>query len=272
VRIDVITIFPDYLEPLQLALLGRAGRNGTIDVVAHDLRSWTSDVHRTVDDTPYGGGAGMLMRPEPWGAAFDAVLGARSAGPDVPARVIFPSPAGRPFTTAVAADLATEPWLVFACGRYEGIDARVPEEAAGRPEVSGVDEISIGDYVLAGGEAATLVIVEAVSRLVPGVLGNPDSLREESHAAGVLEYPSYTKPAQWRGHPVPEVLRSGDHQAIARWRRQEGLRRTARNRPDLIAALSDAECDRADLATLADAGWAPGPDGRLRPAHEGVAD
>jgi tRNA (guanine37-N1)-methyltransferase len=272
VRIDVITIFPAYTEPLRLSLLGKAERAGAVQIATHDLRDWTTDVHRTVDDTPYGGGAGMLMRPEPWGAALDDVLAGEPAGSGARARLIVPTPAGRPFDQALAAELAGAPWLVFACGRYEGIDARVAEHAGTRPEVSGVDEISIGDYVLSGGEVAALVIVEAVSRLLPGVLGNPDSLVEESHAAGLLEYPGYTKPAVWRELPVPDVLRSGDHGAIARWRRDASLARTARVRPDLIGRLSPAQCDAKDRAALAAQGWTPGPDGRFLPVDEAVAD
>jgi tRNA (guanine37-N1)-methyltransferase len=184
----------------------------------------------------------------------------------------MPTPAGRPFDHALAADLAQSPWLVFACGRYEGIDARVAQEAAARATVEAVEEISVGDYVLSGGEVATLVIVEAVARLLPGVVGNPDSLVEESHAAGLLEYPGYTKPATWRGLSVPDVLRSGDHAAIARWRRDAALIRTARVRPDLIRRLPVDGCDAQDLAALAREGWVPGPDGRFLAAGEAVAD
>lgn len=240
-RIDVVTIFPDYLAPLRQSLLGRAIERGLLQLQVHDLRDWTHDRHRTVDDTPYGGGAGMVMKPEPWAAALDAL--APPGGPQP--RLVLPTPAGRPFTQAVAADLAGEPWLVFGCGRYEGIDQRVVQYAAGRMPV---DELSLGDYVLAGGEAAVLVIVEAVARLRPGVLGNPDSLAEESHADGLLEYPVYTKPASWRGHDVPAVLLSGDHGAVARWRRDQALRRTAARRPDLLAAARLSDRDRAALA------------------------
>ncbi len=269
-RIDVVSIFPSYLAPLELTIVGRAVRRGLLRVSVHDLRDWTHDVHRTVDDTPYGGGAGMVMRPEPWGAALDALLAA-DPDPGERARVVVPTPGGRPFTQRVAEELAACPWLLFACGRYEGIDARVAEHTATRPEVDALDEISIGDYVLAGGEAAVLVMVEAVARLLPGVLGNPGSLDEESHTAGLLEYPLYTKPPTWRGLEVPEVLRSGDHGVIARWRRDESLRRTARRRPDLVRALDPAACDRADLATLAAEGWAP-RDGRFHPALLSVTD
>jgi tRNA (guanine37-N1)-methyltransferase len=240
-RIDVVSIFPDYLAgPLRVSLLGRAVERGLLDVRLHDLRQWTSDRHRTVDDTPYGGGAGMVMRPEPWGLALDALV--PDGGP-VP-RLVVPTPAGRPFTQPVAEELAAEPWLVFACGRYEGIDQRVMAYAAGRMPV---DELSLGDYVLAGGEAAVLVIVEAVARLLPGFLGNPESLAEESHAGGLLEYPVFTRPPVWRGLPVPEVLLSGDHGAVARWRRDVALRRTAERRPDLLAEAELTERDRTAL-------------------------
>ena len=240
-RIDVVSIFPDYLAgPLRVSLLGRAVERGLLDVRLHDLRQWTSDRHRTVDDTPYGGGAGMVMRPEPWGLALDALV--PDGGPEP--RLVVPTPAGRPFTQAVAEELAAQPWLVFACGRYEGIDQRVVAYAAGRMPV---DELSLGDYVLAGGEAAVLVIVEAVARLLPGFLGNPESLAEESHAGGLLEYPVYTRPPVWRGLSVPEVLLSGDHGAVARWRRDVALRRTAERRPDLLAEAELTDRDRAAL-------------------------
>ena len=235
----MISIFPEYLAgPLQVSLLGKAVERGLLDVHLHDLRSWTSDRHRTVDDTPYGGGAGMVMRPEPWGLALDEIVPAGGA------RLVVPTPAGRPFTQQLAQELAGEPRLVFGCGRYEGIDQRVVAWASQRMPV---DEVSIGDYVLAGGEAAVLVIVEAVARLLPGFLGNPDSLAEESHAGGLLEYPVYTRPPAWHGLEVPAVLLSGDHGAVARWRRDESLRRTAARRPDLLAAADLSERDRAAL-------------------------
>jgi tRNA (guanine37-N1)-methyltransferase len=269
VRVDIVTIFPDYLAPLDLSLVGKARRAGLIDVYVHDLREWTSDVHRTVDDTPYGGGAGMVMRPEPWGLALDSLL---ADGPPEGVTLIVPTPAGRPFTQATAEDWAGRDRLLFACGRYEGIDARVAAQAAERPAVGAVEEVSLGDYVLAGGEVAALVMVEAVTRLLPGVLGNPGSLDEESHMAGLLEYPVWTKPQEWRGLAVPEVLRSGDHAAIARWRRNAALQRTAATRPDLLARLPVGDCDATDLVTLADLGWRPGPDGRFHPDGAAVAD
>ena len=232
-RLDVVTIFPDYLAPLGLSLLGKAQERGLLDVTVHDLRTWTSDVHRTVDDAPYGGGPGMVMKPEPWGEALDAVL----AGADTCPVLVVPTPAGRPFTQACALELAGEPWLVFACGRYEGIDSRVLADAGLRFRVI---ELSLGDYVLAGGEVAVLVVVEAVARLLPGVLGNAESHRDDSFAAGamegLLEGPVYTRPPVWRGLEVPAVLQSGDHSRIAAWRREQARDRTAERRPDLLAA------------------------------------
>ncbi len=254
-RIDVLTIFPDYLAPLELSLAGKARDKGLIDVRVHDLRDWAHDRHRTVDDTPYGGGAGMVMKPEPWGEAFDALLD------DGPATVVFTTPSGQPFTQAVARELATRERIVFACGRYEGIDQRVLDEVSTRAEVR---EISLGDYVLNGGEVAALAITEAVVRLVPGFMGNAESLVEESHEDGLLEYPVFTKPAAWRGHDVPPVLLSGDHGAIAAWRRDQAVRRTAERRPDLVpaAALLDdveirpaAPADSGELFVLQLACW-----------------
>jgi tRNA (guanine37-N1)-methyltransferase len=229
-RIDVVTIFPDYLDPLRHSLLGKAIARGQLEVGVHDLRAWTDDVHRTVDDTPYGGGPGMVMLPEPWGRALDAI--APEAGPQP--RLVVPTPAGRRFTQPIAEELAAEPWLLFACGRYEGIDARVLEYAGAR---MAVDEISLGDYVLAGGEAAVLVMVEAVTRLLPGVLGNAESVPDDSFGtgpAGLLEAPVYTKPATWRGYEVPAVLLSGHHGEIAKWRADQSRARTAQRRPDLL--------------------------------------
>jgi tRNA (guanine37-N1)-methyltransferase len=250
-RVDIVTIFPDYLSPLDLSLIGRARAAGVLDVAVHDLRRWTHDVHRTVDDTPYGGGPGMVMRPEPWGEALDALT-----LPGEPSRLVVPSPAGVPFTQSLAHELAAEPRLIFACGRYEGIDQRVLDDGARRMPVS---EVSLGDYVLFGGEVAVLVILEAVVRLLPGVLGNADSLVEESHADGLLEAPVYTKPPTWRDLPVPEILRSGDHARIARWRRDQALLRTARRRPDLLAGPAAAGLDRRDLDVLQDTGFQISP-------------
>ena len=252
-RADVVTIFPDYLASLRLSLIGKAVDAGLVALGVHDLRTWTHDRHRTVDDTPYGGGAGMVMKPEPWGAALEALV---PAGTDPRPRLVVPTPSGRRFTQAVATELAAEPHLVFACGRYEGIDARVAADAARRMRV---DEVSIGDYVLNGGEVAVLVMLEAVVRLLPGVVGNPASLTEESHAAehdGLLEGPVYTKPPSWRGLDVPPVLLSGDHGAIARWRREQALERTRRVRPDLapVAALAGVDGVEVGTATPADAG------------------
>jgi len=252
-RVDIISIFPEYFTPLGLSLIGRAQTAGLLDIAVHDLRTWTHDVHRTVDDTPYGGGPGMVMRPEPWGEALDAVV-----PPDLPSLILVPSPAGVRFTQSMAYDLAAEPHLIFACGRYEGIDQRVLDDAASRTRLI---EVSVGDYVLFGGEVAVLVIMEAVTRLLSGVLGNMDSLAEESHARGLLEAPTYTKPPVWRDRAVPEVLRSGDHGRIARWRRSAALLRTAQRRPDLLAALPMGELDRLDRAALEEAGFQiPGRD------------
>jgi tRNA (guanine37-N1)-methyltransferase len=241
-RIDVITIFPGYLVPLREALVGRAIEKGLVQLAVHDLRSWTHDVHQAVDDAPYGGGPGMVMRPQVWGEALDAVIG------DEPARLVVPTPAGRPFTQSTAEAWAEEHRLVFACGRYEGIDQRVIDDAAGRMPV---EEVSIGDYVLVGGEAAVLVMIEAVVRLLPGVLGNPESAQQDSFSGGLLEGPAYTRPELWRGLAVPEVLRSGNHAAIARWRRDRALERTAARRPDLLAALAADALDRTDREFLA---------------------
>ncbi len=250
-RIDVVTIFPDYLAPLDLSLVGKAREAGVLDLRVHDLRDWATDRHRTVDDTPYGGGAGMVMRPDVWGAALDDVIGSGASG-SVP-RLLLPTPSGRPFTQHIAHELAAEPWLVLACGRYEGIDARLVDDAATRMPVI---ELSLGDYVLNGGEVAALVVVEAVARLLPGVVGNPESLVEESYGAdGLLEYPVYTKPPTWRGLDVPEVLLSGHHGNVARWRRDQALRRTAERRPDLVAELDPAALDARDREVLDEAGF-----------------
>jgi tRNA (guanine37-N1)-methyltransferase len=247
VRIDIISIFPEYFGPLDLSLIGRARVSGLLDVRVHDLRSWTHDRHNTVDDTPYGGGPGMVMKPEPWGEALDEVVG------EGPARLILPTPSGRPFRQADAERLAKEERLVFGCGRYEGIDSRVAADAAERMPV---EEVSIGDYVLNGGESATLVMVEAITRLLPGVLGNTESAVQDSFASGgmenLVEGAVYTKPASWRGREVPPVLLSGNHGAVDRWRRDQALRKTARNRPDLVEALPEEALDRRDREVLAE--------------------
>jgi tRNA (guanine37-N1)-methyltransferase len=276
VRIDVVTIFPEYLAPLDLSLVGKAREAGLVDLRVHDLRSWATDRHHTVDDTPLGGGAGMVMRPDVWGAALDDVLGDLLGG-DTPVELWFPTPSGEPLTQRTAERLAGVGHLVLACGRYEGIDARVAEHyrARGVP----VTEFSIGDYVLAGGEVAALVLVEAVTRLLPGVLGNPDSLVEESHGlAGLIEYPVYTRPPVWRDLAAPEVLLSGHHGRIARWRRDRALERTAGRRPDLLGRLDPGGLDRHDRDALRSLGWVVADDGRLTrdpgvvPDDDGVAD
>lgn len=246
-RIDIITIFPDYFAPLQLSLIGKAIADGLLDVRVADLRDWTHDRHRTVDDTPYGGGAGMVMKPEPWGEALDALLASHERSDlveryaQVPAAAVgrpvllVPTPAGELFSQPMAAELAAAPRLAFACGRYEGIDQRVIEWAR---QGFDVREVSLGDYVLNGGEVAALAMIEAIVRLIPGVIGNPESLIEESHSvasAGLLEYPVYTKPASWRGLAVPKVLLSGHHAQIASARTDWARQRTAQRRPDLLS-------------------------------------
>ncbi|WP_068256993.1 tRNA (guanosine(37)-N1)-methyltransferase TrmD [Janibacter corallicola] len=268
-RIDAVTIFPDYLAALDLSLIGRARREGIIDLRVHDLRDFTHDRHRTVDDTPYGGGAGMVMKAQPWSEALTHVLDSAD-GRSGPAPVLLvPGPGGERFTQASARELAKAPWLAFACGRYEGIDERVYEWAAERMEVR---VVSLGDYVLNGGEVAVLAMVEAIGRLLPGVVGNAESLVEESHEGGLLEYPIYTKPATWDGgdgveRVVPEVLLGGNHAAIADWRHRQRLERTAARRPDLLhdaattGGLADLDhavatpADAAELAVLQKACW-----------------
>ncbi|MEY4558767.1 MAG: tRNA ((37)-N1)-methyltransferase TrmD [Actinomycetota bacterium] len=225
-RIDAVSIFPDYFNVLELSLLGKAQKQGLISFQAHDLRSWTHDVHKTVDDSPYGGGAGMVMKPEPWGEAFDDLI------TDTRPTVIFTTPAGLPFNQALANELSGKEHIVFACGRYEGIDQRVVEHAKTRAEVM---EVSLGDYVLNGGEVAALAMIEAITRLIPGFMGNAESIVEESHSDGLLEYPSYTKPQNWRGLEVPDVLLSGHHAEIAKWRKAQSVERTKAVRPDLLA-------------------------------------
>lgn len=226
-RIEAVSIFPDYFQPLELSLLGKAREAGLVSFEAHDLRTWTHDRHKTVDDTPYGGGAGMVMKPEPWGEAFDQLIQDKSEPV-----VIFTTPAGVPFSQALAQELACSDHIIFACGRYEGIDQRVVEHTKTRARVL---EVSIGDYVLNGGEVAAMVMIEAITRLIPGFMGNAESIVEESHSDGLLEYPSFTKPANWRGLEVPAVLLSGHHAEIEKWRKAQQLERTQQNRPDLLS-------------------------------------
>jgi tRNA (guanine37-N1)-methyltransferase len=256
-RIDIVTIFPEYFgSPLGVSLIGKAAARGDLEFRVHDLRRWAEDIHHTVDDVPFGGGPGMVMKADVWGAALDEIVPAADSGS---ARLVVPTPSGVPFSQEMAARYATEPRLVFACGRYEGIDGRVVEAMRTRMPV---DEVSIGDYVLAGGEVAALVILEAVGRLLPGVLGNASSAGDDSFGGdgdpagamrGLLEGPVYTRPRAWREREVPDVLLSGNHAAIARWRRDMALRRTAAHRPDLIAALRDL--DQRDRQVLAEAGF-----------------
>jgi tRNA (guanine37-N1)-methyltransferase len=260
VKVDIITIFPEYFSPLRVSLLGKAAERGLIEVAVHDLRTWAHDVHRSVDDTPFGGGPGMVMSPVAWGEALDAVMGSGSPG----TRLVVPTPAGIPFRQETAATYSRMAHLVFACGRYEGIDARFADDA--RTRVS-VDEVSVGDYVLSGGEPAVLVMIDAIGRLLPGVLGNAASAPDDSFGGGagpmasLLEGPVFTRPRVWRGREVPAVLLSGDHAAIARWRRDEALRRTAALRPDLVTALPSGTLDRRDRQVLTEAGFpVPGED------------
>ena len=261
-RYDVVTIFPEYLEPLKLSLLGKAREKGLVDLHLHDLREYTFDRHRTVDDTPYGGGAGMVMKAEPWGLALDEVLAAsplnasedstEGAEPaDTRPLLIVPSPAGAVFDQAMAYELAEEKHIVFAPARYEGIDERVLDWAQ---ESFRVMPVSLGDYVLYGGEVAVMAMIEAITRLIPGAMGNPASLEEESHTGGLLEYPVYTKPAVWRDREVPEVLLSGNHGAIARWRRDRQIERTLERRPDLLEAYPVEQWDKKDRRFLAERG------------------
>ncbi len=223
-RIDIVTIFPEFFDVLDVSLVGKARESGLVTIEATNLRDFTHDVHKTVDDSPYGGGAGMVMRPEPWGEALDSLVGDDTV-------IIVPTPAGTVFSQPLARELSGARHLVFACGRYEGIDQRVIDHFSTRVPVR---EVSLGDYVLNGGEVATMAMIEAITRLIPGMVGNPDSLAEESHEAGLLEYPSYTKPQEWRGLTVPEVLLSGHHAKIAEWRHEQQLARTRERRPDLL--------------------------------------
>ena len=220
-KLDFITIFPEFFEPLKLSLIGKAQDKSLIEIDVHDLRDQATNVHRQVDDTPYGGGAGMVMMPEVWGKAIDQVINKNS-------ELIILTPAGKKFDQRMAEELATKEHLIFACGRYEGIDDRVRQHYLN--EGFNVREVSIGDYVLNGGEVAAIVIAESVSRLIPGVLGNPESIIDESHAeTGYIEYPAFTKPAEWRGIKVPDVLLSGNHAEIAKWRKAAGIDRANHN-------------------------------------------
>lgn len=280
-RLDVVSIFPEYMDPFRHALLGKAIEQGKIQVGVHDLRAWATDVHKSVDDSPFGGGPGMVMKPEVWGPALDDVAAGTAPGTDLESAsphlnrprhdelagigqqhydvreeedsdlplLIVPTPAGVPFTQAQAQAWSNEEHIVFACGRYEGIDQRVVDDAAQRYRVR---EVSIGDYVLIGGEVAVLVIAEAIVRLIPGVLGNRRSHEEDSFSDGLLEGPSYTKPREWRGLVVPDVLTSGNHSLVDRWRRDQSLARTFARRPELLA---DVDLDKADRAFLASLGW-----------------
>jgi tRNA (guanine37-N1)-methyltransferase len=238
-RFDVFTLFPEVFEPyLQSSILQRASQRGLAEVQLHNIRDWASDRHHITDDEPYGGGGGMVMKPEPVFAAVEGVLGAPPACP-----VILLTPQGRTFTQALAGELSRQPHLALICGRYEGIDERIRQYLVN-------DEISIGDYVLTGGELPALVLIDAVTRLLPGALGDPDGARDDSHASGLLEYPHYTRPAEFRGWRVPQVLLSGDHARLARWRREQALLRTWRRRPDLLATASLSTADREFLARL----------------------
>lgn len=271
-RYDVLSIFPEYLQPLELSLIGKARKSGLLSLTVTDLREFTTDRHRTVDDTPYGGGAGMVMKPEPWAQALESVLeacGDADVADEPPSEgevrhdsrplLVVPSPAGNVFTQRTAEAFAQEQHIVFACGRYEGIDERVLDWAGERFRVM---PVSLGDYVLNGGEVAVMAMVEATARLLPGVIGNPESLVEESHSDGLLEYPVYTKPAVWRDRAVPDVLLSGNHAVIARARRDWQIERTARRRPDLIEALDESDLNARDRSVL-DAERSEGDEGNI---------
>ncbi|WP_129627146.1 tRNA (guanosine(37)-N1)-methyltransferase TrmD [Candidatus Oscillochloris fontis] len=241
-RFDILTLFPGMFAPLGESILKRAQQAGTIRIGLHNIRDWATDRHRTADDAPYGGGAGMVMKAAPLAAAIRAVVG-EEAPP-----VILLSPDGEPFTQALASELAQQPRLVLVCGHYEGLDERVRESLITR-------EISIGDYVLTGGELAAMVVVDAVARLVPGVIDG-ESIAEESHSDGLLEYPHYTRPAVWEGREIPAILTSGHHGEVAKWRRRERLRRTLARRPDMVrSAVQQGLLDKHDLAYLAELGW-----------------
>ncbi|MBX3003629.1 MAG: tRNA (guanosine(37)-N1)-methyltransferase TrmD [Anaerolineales bacterium] len=232
-QVDVFTLFPELFPAyLEASILGRAQQANLLSVGVHNIRDYATDKHQVTDDTPFGGGGGMVMKPEPIFAAVEAVLGAPPAAP-----VILLSPQGRVFTQAIAQELAQQPRLALLCGRYEGVDERVRQHLA-------TDEISIGDFVLTGGELPALLLIDAVARNLPGVLGQVDGALTDSHATGLLEGPHYTRPAEFRGWSVPPELLSGDHARIARWRRQQALRRTAQRRPDLLAKAELSDEDR----------------------------
>lgn len=270
-KIDIVSVFPEYFDVMGLSLMGKAQEKGLLSITAHNLRDWTHDVHHSVDDTPVGGGAGMVMKPAVWAECLDELLGftaddgvvapandgaATPADNESPTPVlIFPNPSAPLFTQQDATELSHAGHLLFGCGRYEGYDARIPEYYRSR----GVDvrEYSIGDYVLNGGEVATSVMVEAITRLIPGFMGNADSIVEESYtgANALLEHRQYTKPAEWRGLKVPDILLSGDHGKVNRYRRDEALTRTNEIRPDLIEQLDCKALDKADRKTLMALGW-----------------
>ncbi len=236
-KIDVVSLFPSYLDPLNLSLLGKAQEQGIVEIVIHDLRDWATDQHRTVDDTPYGGGPGMVMSPVVWGEALDSIRHQAMVDPVL----IIPTPSGQPFDQVLAASLAGEEHLVFACGRYEGIDSRVGMHYSQDKRWNSVREVSIGDYVLAGGEVASLVMIEAITRLIPGILGNPESVIDDSFSRldSLIEGPVFTKPPSWRGLEVPEVLRSGNHGRVAQWRKDQAQARTETFRPDLLTDVPE---------------------------------
>lgn len=237
-KIDVVSLFPSYLDPLNLSLLGKAQEQGIVQIAIHDLRDWAAEPHRNVDDTPYGGGPGMVMSPDVWGEALDSIREQAVGNPVL----IIPTPSGQPFDQVLAASLAGEEHLVFACGRYEGIDSRVGMHYSQDLRWNSVREVSIGDYVLAGGEVATLVMIEAITRLIPGILGNPESVIDDSFSRldSLVEGPVFTKPPIWRGLEVPEVLRSGNHGLVAQWRKDQAQARTETFRPDLLPDFPEA--------------------------------
>ncbi len=250
-RFDIFTLFPEVITPyINTSILKRACESGALDVRTHNIRDWAADKHHTTDDTPYGGGGGMVMKPEPLFSAVESVLG---MPPDCP--VILLSPQGRPFTQEIAFELAKKPHLALICGRYESVDERIRQHLV-------TDSISIGDYVLTGGELPALVIVDAVTRLLPGVLGDPEGPWDDSHATGLLEYPHYTRPPEFRGWRIPDILLSGNHAEIDRWRRQQALKRTLGQRPDMLAS---AELSQDDIAYLNSLGYSPGEDQPSKP-------